>query len=137
MPQPARYLNPFTDFGFKKFLSAAEISKLSTEEARRYEDSLKVYRDIKNSLDTAREEGLEEGLEKGREEGLKEGIQKAKCEDALNMLADGLPVEKVSKYTGLPVDAVKKLQNNSSNKVSETSAKYKTRRKTPKSRKKS
>jgi predicted transposase/invertase (TIGR01784 family) len=122
----------FQDRIFKKLFSAAEISKLSIEEARRYEDSLKVYRDIKNSLDTAREEGRE----KGREEGLKEGIQKAKYEDALNMLADGLPVEKVSKYTGLPVDAVRKLQNNSSNKVSEPDAKYKTRRKTTKPRKK-
>lgn len=36
-----KYINPFTD-----------------------EDSLKYYKDLKNSLDTAREEGREEGIEK-------------------------------------------------------------------------
>ena len=34
-----------------------------TEE--RYEDSVKVYRDMRNTLDNAKKEGLEEGLIKG------------------------------------------------------------------------
>lgn len=41
----------------------AEIAKFSPEEVQAYEDSLKSYRDLKNSLDTAREEGREEGIE--------------------------------------------------------------------------
>ncbi|OGK08572.1 MAG: hypothetical protein A2W80_05365 [Candidatus Riflebacteria bacterium GWC2_50_8] len=61
MQERVRYLNPFTDIGFKLFI-AAEIAKLTPEESRRYEDSLKAYRDIKNSLDTARDEGREEGV---------------------------------------------------------------------------
>jgi predicted transposase/invertase (TIGR01784 family) len=40
----------------------------------KYEDSLKYYRDLKNSFDTAREEGREEGREQGREQGLEEGV---------------------------------------------------------------
>jgi hypothetical protein len=56
------------------------------------------------------------------------------------MLADGLPAAKVSKYTGLPVDEVKQLQqsikSNTPNKVSEPSTRYKSKRKPTKPRKK-
>ncbi len=50
--QKARYVNPFTDFGFKKIfgeVKAAEIAAFTPEEVMWYQDSLKVYRDIKNS----------------------------------------------------------------------------------------
>jgi predicted transposase/invertase (TIGR01784 family) len=70
----------------------------------------------------------------------KKGIKKAKIEDAMSMLSDGLAVEKVSKYTGLPVDEVKQLQqnlnSNNPNKVSEPATKYKAKRKATKPRKK-
>ena len=32
---------------------------------KEYEDSLKAYRDVKNSIDTALEKGREEGMAKG------------------------------------------------------------------------
>lgn len=38
-----------------------------------------------------------------------QGIEKAKAEDAINMLQDGLSVEKVCKYTDLPADTVENL----------------------------
>jgi len=50
---------------FTKFFEVAEISKFSKEEQTAYEESLKYYRDIKNVVDTSREEGIIEGLEKG------------------------------------------------------------------------
>lgn len=40
------------------------------EEMREYEASKKAYRDIKNSIDTAKQEGLAEGLEIGMEKGM-------------------------------------------------------------------
>ena len=43
-----------------------------------YEDSLKAYRDIKNSIDTALEKGREEGMAKGLEKGREEGMEKEK-----------------------------------------------------------
>jgi predicted transposase YdaD len=80
---------------------------------------------------------MEKGIEQGRQEGRQEGIKKAKIEDAMSMLSDGLTVEKVSRYTGLTIDEVKQLQqNNSSNKVSEPATRYKAKRKTTKPRKK-
>jgi hypothetical protein len=53
-----KYINPFTDFGFKKRLfDAAEIAKFSPEEKELYKESLKSYRDLKNVIDTAFDEG--------------------------------------------------------------------------------
>ena len=39
----------------------AELATFTPEELREYEDSLKAYRDLKNSLDTAEEKGRMEG----------------------------------------------------------------------------
>jgi predicted transposase/invertase (TIGR01784 family) len=69
---------------FKKLFSVAALAKLNPEEVRGYEDSLKVYRDNINVVDTAKakgiKEGLKEGLKKGLEKGLKKGIKKGKAE---------------------------------------------------------
>ncbi len=36
-----RYINPYTDFGFKKLFEQAEIAKYSDLERRQYEESKK------------------------------------------------------------------------------------------------
>ncbi len=46
---------------FLQLFEVAEISKFSRQEYQDYEESLKYYRDLKNSLDTAKEEGRIEG----------------------------------------------------------------------------
>ena len=81
---------------FDKLFAEAEIAKFTKKELREYEDSLKAYRDIKNSLDTAREQGFEKGHEKGRAEGRDE----RSFEIAREMLADGESMEKIMRYTG-------------------------------------
>ena len=79
-----------------------------------YEDSLKAYRDIKNSIDTAlekgREEGMAKGLKKGREEGLAKGMEKEKIATALRLLSMGLSEEQVSTATELPLEEIQKLR---------------------------
>jgi flagellar biosynthesis/type III secretory pathway protein FliH len=45
---------------------STEIARFTPEQAKSYEESLKHYRDLKNSLDTAHDEGYEEGIEEGR-----------------------------------------------------------------------
>ena len=92
---------------FLKLFETAEISKFSQEEYQQYEESLKYYRDLKNSLDTAREEGLKEGLQKG----LKEGEYKKQIEIAKGMLEKGFDISTIKELTGLPEDEIKKLQN--------------------------
>ena len=81
---------------------------------KEYEDSLKAYRDVKNSIDTAlekgREEGMAKGLEKGREEGLAKGMEKEKISTARRLLSMGLSEEQVSTATELPLEEIQKLR---------------------------
>ena len=81
----------------------AEIAKFTPQEMRKYETSKMAYRDIKNSVDTAKREGLAEGIEIGMNQ---------KAQDiAKNMLAMGLSAEQVAKATQLPLDIIKNLSN--------------------------
>ncbi len=56
------------------------------------------------------EEAAEIAAEKAYAEGKLEGKLEEKKENALNMLEDGLPIEKVAKYCGLSVEQIKALQ---------------------------
>ena len=111
-----RYISLLTDFGFDRFFEEAEIAKFTPQEMREYETSKMAYRDIKNSVDTAKREGIAEGMEKGMELGMAKGMEKGMNQKALeiaeNMLAMGLSAEKVAKATQLPLDIIKN-QNNS------------------------
>ena len=60
---------------FKRLFQEAEIAQFTPSELRRYEDSLKAYRDIKNSMETAKEQGIEIGKERGIEIGKEQGIE--------------------------------------------------------------
>jgi predicted transposase/invertase (TIGR01784 family) len=79
---------------FEKLFETAEIAKFTTDQIRSYEDSLKYYRDLKNSLDTAKEEGIEIG----------------KLEIAKKALEKGISIEDVVDLTGLRREQVEKLK---------------------------
>lgn len=74
-----------------------------------YKRSLKAYRDLKNSLDTAKEDGREEGIVIGREQGRAEGRAEAVVEMARTMKADGLTLQIIFNYTGLSVEEIERL----------------------------
>ena len=82
---------------FTKLFDAAAIARFTPMELREYEDSLKAYRDIKNSLDTAKEEGREEG----RAEGIAMVVK--------NMHAKGMDIDVIASITGLNKDEVESL----------------------------
>ena len=88
-----RYISLLTDFGFDRLFEEAEIAKFTPQEMREYETIKMAYRDIKNSVDTAKREGIAEGMEKGMN-------QKA-LDIARNMLADGVDLNLIMKYSGL------------------------------------
>ncbi len=88
---------PLKERIFEKLFEVAKISNFSPEEQDEYEESLKVYRDIKNVVDTSREEGMEEGIEKGIELVAKK------------LLALGVSFKVVITSTGLTEDQLKKL----------------------------
>jgi len=75
---------------FEKLFETAEIAKFTADQVRSYEDSLKYYRDLKNSLDTAKEEG--------------------KIEVATEMLKENESVEKIIRFTGLSREQIEKLK---------------------------
>jgi hypothetical protein len=74
---------------FEKLFETAEIAKFTPDQVRSYEDSLKYYRDLKNSLDTASEEKA--------------------IEIAKTMLSDNVSIDLISKYTGLPIEKIQTL----------------------------
>ena len=90
---------------FSKLFGEAEIAKFTPTELKEYEDSLKAYRDVKNSIDTA----LEKGREEGREEGRAEGREQRNIEIAKKMLAAGMDVDTVIKMTDLSKSEIEKL----------------------------
>ena len=97
-----RYISLLTDFGFDRLFEEAEIAKFTPQEMREYETSKMAYRDIKNSVDTAKREGIAEGMEKGMN-------QKA-LDIARNMLADGVDLNLIMKYSGLTQEQIEKLK---------------------------
>ncbi len=80
---------------FEKLFETAEIAKFTPDQIRSYEDSLKYYRDLKNSLDTAKEEARQE----------------RDFEIAKNALKEGLSVEMTQKLTGLTIKQIEELKN--------------------------
>ena len=56
-----------------------------------------------------REEGRAEGREEGREEGRAEGRAEGIAETARKMKEGGLPIEQISKFTGLSAEEISKL----------------------------
>ena len=110
---------------FNRLFSQAEIARFDKTELKAYEDSLKAYRDIKNSLDTAKEEGRAEGraegLAEGRAEGLAEGRAEGHAEGASEkalavareLLAMNMSIDNIKKVTGLTDDEIHNLSNTS------------------------
>ena len=68
----------------------AEIAKFTPVELKEYEDSLKTYRDLKNSLDTAEEKGRVE----------------EKIAIARNLKSMGMSISDISKATGLSEEGI-------------------------------
>ncbi len=88
---------------FSKVFEIAEIAKYSPAEAAAYEDSLKIYRDLKNVIDTAYDEGKAEGWLEGKAEGKAEGIEEGKLEVAQRLVESGMNAEQAAGIAGVPV----------------------------------
>ena len=95
------------------------IMKQVEERYISFEASKMAYRDIKNSVDTAKREGIEIGMAKGMEKGMAKGMEKgraegkheANTETAQRLLAMGLSAEQVAKATQLSLEIIKNLSN--------------------------
>ena len=81
-----KYINPYTDFGFKELFEQAEIARYSDDERWQYEESKKVFWDNYSVMETA--------LDNNRKE------------IARRMKTDGMSVELIAKYTGLTAEEI-------------------------------
>ena len=98
------------------------IMKQVEERYISFEASKMAYRDIKNSVDTAKregiaegkeigmKEGMEKGMEKGREEGRAEGMSLRSLEIARKMLAKGMDEASIMDMKGLTAEEIKLLK---------------------------
>ena len=91
-----------------------------------FEASKMAYRDIKNSVDTAKREGIAEGKEIGMKEGMEKGMEKGRAEGreegraegmnlrsleiARKMLAKGMDEASIMDMTGLTAEEIKLLK---------------------------
>jgi len=75
---------------FEKLFETAEIAKFTPDQVRSYEDSLKYYRDLKNSLDTASDERA--------------------IDIAKKLLKSSVDIEIIINSTGLTKDQIEKLR---------------------------
>ena len=88
-----------------KQVEEAEIAKFTPQEQREYEASKMAYRDIKNSIDTAKREGKEEGLA----EGMEKGMNQKRLEIAKKMLAKGMDENTIMEITGLTQEQIRSI----------------------------
>jgi hypothetical protein len=75
---------------FDKVFETAEIARFTQDQVRSYEDSLKYYRDLRNSLETAKDEKA--------------------IEIARNLMNSGISIDIIIKSTGLTRDQIEKLK---------------------------
>lgn len=96
-----KYINLFTDFGFKKLFGEEqnidEIANYNPKERKQYEESLKYYRDYENSMDLKFEKGKAEGE-----------MEKA-LEIAKSMKKEGFEDEVIAKLTGISIEEIARI----------------------------
>ena len=113
---------------FEKLFHVTELLAFKPQEREAYQASLKYYRDLKNVIDTAYDDGLNEGIEQGIEQGIAKGIEQgiakgivqgiaqeraAAQQERLNMVrnfkAMGLSNEQIAQASGLTLDEIARL----------------------------
>jgi len=91
---------------FSQLFEQAEIAHFDRKEYQQYEESLKQYRDLKNVIDTAKEEGREEAREEGRVEEKQQMVINMHQADA------DADVNFIRQVTGLSIDKINEILDN-------------------------
>ena len=90
---------------FKRLSEIAEVASLNSEERRKYDESLRAYRDTLAVMDGQ----FMQGEQKGRAEGRAEGFDEANRENARKMKLLGISVDVIAQVTGLSVNEIDQL----------------------------
>lgn len=115
---------PFVDKNpvFRMLAEIGDLRKLTPEERELYDEDIKVMRDLyatqkweeeqkRMEIEKGRAEGREQGRAEGREQGRAEGRAEGKLEIAKNLLAMGIPMDKVVQASGLTEEQISALMN--------------------------
>ena len=94
---------------FERLWNLSNCSMLSIEERRKYERSLKAYRDYVNQLDFAKNEGRAEGREEGRVEGREEGKTEERFKIISTLKRKGKSDEEIASLLDLNIEDVKSV----------------------------
>jgi len=89
LPDLENIPEPFNNGVFAKLFSEATLANFTREERQQYEDNLKIYRDLQNTISYAREEG--------------------KTEVAVKMKAEGFDAKMIARLTGLAESEIGEL----------------------------
>lgn len=91
MEQPKTIFEPV----FLQFMEQAEIARFSPQERHTYDASMMAYRDVQNSMDTARKEGWNDGE--------RSGVKKGKAEALVNLMKNfKLGIDEAMKGLSIP-----------------------------------
>ncbi len=96
------------DIVFIDAFTKAELCNLDRTAHMEYENSLKVYRDLKNVIDTATDTGVNRGYQLGKMEGIIEGIMEGKIKIAQSLKKMGMSFEIIIQATGLTKEEIEK-----------------------------
>ena len=111
---------PFVDKNpvFRMLAEIGDLRKLTPEERELYDEDIKVMRDLYATQKWEEEQkrmeiekGRAEGREQGRAEGREQGRAEGKLEIAKNLLAMGIPMDKVVQASGLTEEQISDLMN--------------------------
>ena len=101
------------------FLRYIQNNRANSDFTRRISDMVEAQKDLESTKKLyfswslhdhdVRKHGREEGIRIGEKRGKKEGMNENKIANARNMLEDNLPIEKISQYTGLPMEKIEEL----------------------------
>ncbi len=102
---------------FKKLFEVAEIAAFTNEERYDYEESLKNFRDMYNTISSAERKGREEGetigFQKGETIGIQKGREEGRVEERITMAkslkSQGVDLEIIKTASGLSLEEIEKL----------------------------
>ena len=87
---------------FRKIFEVSELYNMDQDTRDKVIHKMTTERDLRNQMAYACQEAIEEGRAEGRAE--------VHAEVAREMLADGMPVDKIAKYTDLSIEEIEMLK---------------------------
>ena len=95
-----------------KFMEKVNKQVEKLNESEEFFLVVEIENDRELMLNSARYEGKLDGIKQGLKQGLEQGVKQTKIETAKSMFKDKMPVETISKYTGLSIEEINKLETN-------------------------